>query len=134
MKCAAMPVVLSQTERLAGVHRERHTKQRNNSSVVYLVSDRQREWVVMGQKLPQLSAWINQNVTNNGNAWERVSTTGLWGNCDRVSGRVGGWHKGRWRVKSVELGRASDEFEALRAESAKAVVVADDLKCYAICA
>ena len=129
VNCAAARV-LAPTESLAAVSREPFAKRRNQSAVCYLIIDREGEWTLMGQKIALLSTWINQHVANE--QWARVSTTGLWGNCDVTNGRVGGWHKGRWRIRSVDMNRATAEFEALRLASKRAVVVAGAPACYAV--
>ena len=122
--------VLATSERLASVRKEPFAKRRNSTPVCYLVIDRCGEWTLMGQKIPLLSAWINDHVASE--AWSRVSTTGLWGNCDVTDGRTGGWHKGRWRIKSVELDAATSEFESVRVGSKRAALIANEPSCYAI--
>ena len=121
VNCAAARV-LAPTESLAAVSREPFAKRRNQSAVCYLIIDREGEWTLMGQKIALLSTWINQHVANE--QWARVSTTGLWGNCDVTNGRVGGWHKGRYRVRRMPLADSAPEFEAVRARCSHAAVVA----------
>ena len=69
MKC----VTLARTERLASVRKEPFAKRRNRNAVCYLIIDREREWILLAQKIPLLSAWINENVASED--WSRVSTT-----------------------------------------------------------
>jgi hypothetical protein len=128
-----MTTELAPTQRLAGVQKEPHAKRRRGAAVAYLVVDREGEWAILGQKLHLLSRWINDHVVD-GSPWARVSTTGLWGSVDRTDGRHGGWHKGRFRIRSVCLERAIEEWEATRTAYAKSAIVADQPSCYAICA
>ena len=82
--------------------------------------------------LPTISHAINQYVGDE--QWARVSVNGLWESIDREDGRTGPWCKGRWRVKSVDLERACDEYERERAAHDQAMVVAAQPSCYAISA
>ena len=116
MKCASA-VVLSSTQRLARAHR---TAKRD---VAYLVVDRQREWAILAMSLPKLARFINDNLSS-GQAWDRVSVTGLFESLNREDGRHGGWHKGRYRVRRMPLADSAPEFEAVRARCAHAAVVA----------
>ena len=127
MKCVTTRV-LAPAERLAAVRKEPFAKRRKQHAVCYI--DRQGEWTMLGQKIQALSAAINQHVANE--SWARVSTTGLWGNCDVTDSRIGGWHKGRWRIKSIDLDSATSKFEAQRVVSKQSAVVGDVPSCYAI--
>ena len=114
------PLVLRANERLAAVGRDYHSK----SDQAYIVTDRFNEYVVMSQSLPLLAKWINSNVTC-AEAWDRVTHTGLFENIDRIDGRNGGFHKGRWRIKRVPLKASRRVFESERARGyGQAVVVA----------
>ena len=130
MPCGEIGVVLTSEQSLKGVRKERHAKRRSDRDVAYLVVDRLGEWTLLGQKLPLLTAWINEHAA--GAECDRVSVNGLWSNLDRSDGRVGGWHKGRWRINAVDLERASDAFESKRASSAKAALIAGEPSCYAL--
>jgi hypothetical protein len=128
----ASTFVLAPSERLAAIRKEKYTKPRGGRDVAYLVCDRLGKLELIGQKLPLLVAAINANV--GGEPWARVSVNGLWESVDRSDGRVGPWCKGRWRVKSVELEKACQEYEGERAAHETAVIVAGQPSCYAICA
>ena len=124
--------VLAPNQTLTGVCKEPHAKRRSEHPVAYVVVDKLGEWTLIAQKLPLLAAYINERIAVE--PFERVSTNGLWYNLDRNDGRVGGWHKGRWRIHAVELDRASEAFELRRAASGKSAIVATEPSCYAICA
>lgn len=126
-----MSVVLAPTEYLKCVRKERHAKCRRGAEVAFVVVDRERQWALLGQKLQLMSKWINANIVD-GKSWNRVSTTGLWGSVGRVDGRE--WHKGRFKVRAVDLGRAIEEFERTRAAYSNSAVVASELGAYAIAA
>ena len=126
MKCASA-MVLSSTQRLSRAHAKGVTKR----DVAYLVFDRQREWAIFATSLPKLARFINDNLSS-GQAWDRVSVTGLFESLNREDGRHGGWHKGRWRVMSVDLESASDTFEAVRKDHELAAVIGAPA-CYQVC-
>ena len=82
-----------------------------------------REWAILAMSLPKLARFINDNLSS-GQAWDRVSVTGLFESLNREDGRHGGWHKGRYRVRRMPLADSAPEFEAVRARCAHAAVVA----------
>ena len=53
----------------------------------------------------------------------RVNTVGLWEIINQTSGRVGGWHKGRFRVMSIDLESAPERFEEARRKHEQAAVI-----------
>ena len=115
----ASAMVLNSTQRLSRAHVKGVTKR----DVAYLVFDRQREWAIFATSLPKLARFINDNLSS-GQAWDRVSVTGLFESLNREDGRHGGWHKGRYRVRRVPLADSAPQFEAVRASCAHAAVVA----------
>lgn len=122
--------MLAPTQKLARIQKEWHTRKQDGRDVAYLAIDRLGEWTVITQKLALLTAWINDTMGNEPGA--RVSTTALYEGVDRKSSRVGGWVKGRWCVKAVDLERATEEFESAR--QGRGVVVATEPACYVVCA
>ena len=101
--------------------RERRARRpRGKVEIAYVCYDRSGDWTLLSQKLPILTEYINTNLADE---WGKVSTTGLYEAVDRTSGRVGGWHKGRWRVKMVPLVEAKAAFEAARREHRFAAVL-----------
>ena len=130
MKAAALTFVLAPSETLAGIRKEPYTKPRGGRNIAYVVCDRLGKLSLIGQKLPLLVAAINESV--DGEPWAKVSVNGLWESVDRTDGRTGPWCKGRWRVKSVELERACQEYEGERATHERALIVAGQPSCYAI--
>ena len=89
-----------------------------------MATDRTGDWTLLSQKLPLLTAYINSNLADQ---WGKVSTTGLYEAVDRTNGRVGGWHKGRWRVKMVPLADAREVFEVAKRDHKYAAVLATKL-------
>ena len=78
--------------------------------------------MLLCQSLPRVVRWINAQVSER---WDRVSISGLHECVDRTdSKRNGGWHKGRWRIRTVPLERSCQAFEATRAGYRNAAVVA----------
>ena len=124
-------VVLTPTQRLAGVQPEFHAKKRMGKQIVYVAQDRMGEITLLSQQLQLLASAINERA---GDAQsERVSTTTLWKGVDRSdASRVGVWIKGRWRVRSVDLNEASNEFERARQAHTHAAVVAAQPACWVV--
>ena len=130
MKPATSTLVLAPSETLAAIRKEKYTKPRGGRNIAYVVCDRLGKLSLIGQKLPLLAAAINDSVGDE--VWARVSVNGLWESVDRSDGRAGPWCKGRWRVKSVELERACQEYEKERASHERAVVMTREPSCYVI--
>jgi hypothetical protein len=124
-------VYLKPEERLASVRKEWHTRKRNGKSACYVIQDRCGKLLLVAQKLPVASSFINSNLVSPNEQWAKVTTNGLWEITNQTGGRVGGWHKGRFRVISVELEEASTFFESMR-PSHEAAAVLGDSACYHI--
>ena len=129
-KMGGSAVVLQPTQKLAGVRKEWHTRKQQGRDVCYVATDRLGEWLVLTQKLPLLTAWINETLGDEPS--QRVSTTALYEGVDRGknASRVGEWIKGRWCVRMVDIERASEEFESARKGMVHAAVVAAEPGCY----
>ena len=112
-------LLLTASQHLTTIRKDQYAKK----AVAYLLTDRSGEWCIMCQSLPLLASWVNHNLSD-GNAWDRVTVTGLFENLNKTSGRSGGYHKGRFRVRSVPLAQAGEEFQKARVGCAHAVVVA----------
>ena len=128
----AETMYLTPSQSLVGVQKERHSRKKDGKDVCYLIIDHDRKIVLMTQKLSAVSAFINTHLVPSDEPWTRVTTVGLWEVLDQTGGRVGGWHKGRWRVMSVDLESASVLFESVRKEHEEAAVVGIPA-CYQVC-
>ena len=124
-------VYLKPDQRLAGVSKEWHTRKRNGKVSCYVILDRFGKLLLMTQKLPVASSFINSTLVDPQEPWTKVTTNGLWEIIDQTGGRVGGWHKGRFRVMSVKLDDATSCFEAMRTSHEEAVVIGES-GCYQI--
>ena len=122
-------VLVPHSARLASVKKEWHTRKRRGREVAYIAISRDRSWALLSQKLSLLSEWINSNLTE-GEPCSKVSTNGLYENVDCTDGRAGGWHKGIWRITSVDLERVCDTFEKVLGGCVNAAVVASQPECY----
>jgi hypothetical protein len=127
----AAAVFLHPWERLTGVTKEWHTRKRNGRDMCYVIVDRSGKVALLTQKLLVASDFINANLVDPDEPWSRVTTTGLWEILDQTSGRVGGWHKGRFRVISVDLKNATACFEAVRSSHERSAVIGEP-RCYCI--
>ena len=134
----ASTVVLVPSQRLIGVQKEWHTRQQYmggvRKDIAYLAVDRlangEEPGVVITQKLPWLRDWINARAGNRGS---RISTTALYNGADRsAESRDGQFIKGRWKVITVDLARASDEFESARNSNASGVIVTAEPASYVV--
>lgn len=130
MKCAKT-FTLQPSEKLAGIRKEKWTKPRDGKDVAYVVVDRLGQCEFIGQKIPLLVDAINEQASE---PCARVSINGLWVSVDKTDGYAGPWCKGRWRVRSVELDAACEEYERARPHHQKAIIVADQPSCYVVCA
>ena len=122
---------LKPDQRLAGVRKERHTRKRDGKANCYVILDRFGKLLLLTQKLPVASSFINSTLVDPQEPWTKVTTNGLWEIIDKRGGRVGGWHKGRFRVMSVELDRVTSRFESMRLSYEDAAVLGES-SCYNI--
>ena len=136
----ASTVVLAPSQRLVGVQKEWHRYPQailgRGSHIAYLAVDRlanaEEPGVVITQKINWLRDWINARAANRGS---RISTTALYNGADRsVESRDGQLIKGRWKVTTVDLARASDAFENARNSNASGVIVTAEPASYVVCA
>ena len=127
MACAST-CVLKENQRIANVHKD--FGQGRRKEVVYIIEDRCHDWVIMGQSLPAIAKFINKNVSDG--PWSNATVTGLFENMNREGVRNGGFHKGRYRIRSVPLACASDVFEETRQYYIRAAIVAGQTGSYEI--
>ena len=106
----------------AATRKDRYSKK----EVAYVLTDRSGEWTVLCHSIPRLAQWVNEHLSC-GDDWDRVSVTGLWEALNKTGGRHGGWHKGRFRVRSVPLQESGAAFDDARSRSQNAAVVACNL-------
>ena len=136
----ASTVVLAPSQRLVGVQKEWHTRKKYlngvRKDIAYLAVDSlanaEEPGVVITQKINWLRDWINARAANRGS---RISTTALYNGADRsVDSRDGQFIKGRWKVTTVDLARASDAFESASSSDASGVIVTAEPASYVVCA
>ena len=131
MKAEAM--YLQPGQRLECVQKEWHTRKRDGRDICYVLLDRQGSIVLLTQKLPAVTEFINTHLVSPDEPFAKVNTVSLWEMIDQKGGRVGGWHKNRWRVILVDLANASSTFEAARQAHEQAAVIGYP-GCYRVCA
>ena len=61
-KMGGSAVLLQPTQKLSGVRKEWHTRKQGGRDVCCVATDRLGEWLVLTQKLPLLTAWINETL------------------------------------------------------------------------
>ena len=126
-----MVVYLKEDQRLRGIRKEWHTRKKDGKRVCYVLQDREGRICLLGQKLPYLATFINDNVIDKSVPWQRVNTVGMWEIINKVDNRVGGFHKGRWKVLQTELEAAVPLFESMRDTHREAALVGDS-SCYQV--
>ena len=129
---AMRAVFLKPSQRLAGVQKERHARKRDGKDIAYVIFDRCGKIALLTQKLPAVTEFINTHLVSPDEPWAKVNTVGLWEILNQTGGRVGGWHKGRWRVQTVDLESATATFEAMRRDHESAAVIGVPT-CYQVC-
>ena len=129
----AETMYLQPTQRLAGVRKEWHARKKGGKDICYVLLDRRGKIALLTQKLPAATDFINTHLVDPVNEpWAKVNTVGLWEIVNQTGGRVGGWHKGRWRVQTVDLESATATFEAMRRDHESAAVIGVPT-CYQVC-
>ena len=123
-----MAIILTPEQRLSHIRKEWHARKRAGKNVCFITLDSSMEWIIIGQKLPQISAFINSHVVGNEPCFS-VSHVGLYEVIDSCKGRHGGFHKNRWRVISCELDRAGEMYASLRKQFKNAAIVGNEA-CY----
>ena len=124
---------LQPDQHLVGVTKEWHTRKKDGKNIAYLILDRSGKIALLTQKLPAVAEFINDNLVHPNEPWAKVNTVGMWEILNQTGGRVGGFHKNRWRVVSVDLENASSTFEAARIDHETAAVIGTSA-CYEVCA
>jgi hypothetical protein len=118
-------IELLPTDTLRAVRREWHTRKQG----VYVIEDKQRQYLLLAQKLQALVSFLNDHVAPD--ASSRVSLTALYEVLNATGGRNEGWHKHRWRVRWVPLEEASALFERERGQFHRALILGEP-QCYDI--
>ena len=99
---------LRPNERLAAISKEYHTRKKQ----FYIAEDKLRDFLICSQRLSDLVEQINSIVAHKP---DQVSLTGLYQILTgQDGGRVGGWTKHRWKIRSVDLNAAPQAFEEVR--------------------
>ena len=116
-------------KKLTGIRKEYHTRRspKLGSNPAYLIEDKQRRQLILSQKLALLREHINSQVA--ADHTERVSITGLHQILSSNGKLTGGFTKYRFRVHEFTLEEAAKEFESLRHEHEKSVIVGSP-SCY----
>ena len=129
----AETMYLDKSQHLAVIRKERHTRtKKDGKDICYLIIDRMGKIALCSQKLTAVTEFINTNLVHPDEPWTRVNVVGMWEILNQTGGRVGGWHKGRFRVMSVDLESAPEKFEEARREHEQAVVIGVPA-CYQVC-
>ena len=129
----AEAIYLNQSQHLTGIRKERHTRsKKDGKDMCYLISDKMGKIALCSQKLTAVTEFINSNLVHPDEPWSKVNVVGLWEILNQTGGRVGGWHKGRFRVMSVDLESAPEMFEEARLAHEQAAVIGVPA-CYRVC-
>ena len=101
---------LAKNERLRGISKDYHVRPNNGEFVAYIVQDKSKQFLFIGQKLSQIASHINSVAE----APEKVSTSNLYKSTFANGGVRGGFAKYRWKTKRCRLKEAADVFESIR--------------------
>ena len=108
----------------------RHVKREWNSRRrAYIVSSSDGSTILLSQRLHSVAKHINANFAES--PYDRVSASGLYDIANRVTARVGAYHKRLWKVDAVPIEFAAERFEAER-QLFKRASVLGDISCYTI--
>ena len=114
-------------EHLICVSKEHHVRKQAGRQVIYIVEDKQKEYLLMAQRLSALVSTINSIVTAKP---DQVSTTGLY-EIIRSNGSARGFYtKHRWKVTPCDLKEAVTTFENARGGGFTNAVVIGEPSCY----
>ena len=121
MKSAKIP--LAQNERLVKIAKEYHIrKAKQGDYLCYIVEDKTRNVLLIGQKISELCCAVNDYVDDTP---DKVSPAGLYqiAALYRNGQRCGGWTKHRWRCTPVPLEKAVEAFNSTREGFEHAIVL-----------
>ena len=128
----AEAMYLDKSQHLARIKKEPHARNKKGQDICYVIMDRMGKIALCSQKLTAVTEFINTTLVRPDEPWTRVNTVGLWEIINQTGGRVGGYHKGRFRVLSVDLESAPERFEEVRKEHEEAAVIGIPA-CYQVC-
>jgi hypothetical protein len=128
----AHAVYLKANERVSAIQKEAHTRTKNGKAMCYILFDRSGRIAMLTQKLPAVTQFINNHLVHPEEPYAKVNCVGLWEMLNKTDGRVGGWHKGRWRVTTCDLESATAVFDAARRDHQEAAVIGNTT-CYEVC-
>ena len=120
--------VLSEGERVGAVRKERHARKRAGKQVCYVCADKYSRHLILSQKLPTLSAYLNSLEDA-----DKVTTSGLFEAMSSSGPRTGGLAKYRWRVVPVPIEDAPLELDRARKDgNFKNVAILGPEECYSV--
>ena len=124
MKVAKIPVRLN--ERVAKIVKEHHIRKQKGEYRVYLVEDKLRNVLLMGQKIAHLADAVNDFVPA---PEDKVSVTGLYQIIGSNGERCGGWSKHRWKCTALPIEKGAEIFNRARQDFADAMLLGNK-ECY----
>ena len=126
MKASKIP--LAQNERLVKIAKEYHIRKQGGYYLCYIVEDKTRNVLLIGQKISDLCCAVNDYVIDKP---DKVSVAGLYqiAGVYRDGQRCGGWTKHRWRCTPVPIEKAAETFNSTR-EGFQHAIVLGSKECY----
>ena len=114
-------MILAPSQKLHSIRKDHAAKK----DVAYIITDQCNSWILLGQSLPLITAFINKNLAGD-EPWSRVNVQGLFDNMNKEPDKMrnGALYKGRYRVRSVTLSKAQNAFENTRKGFENAAIVA----------
>ena len=80
-------LLLNDNESVIGMRKE----MRNRRDSAYIILDKTKKYVFLLQKLPYAENYVNTHVADSKET--KISLTGLYGICDNIDNKVGGFIK-----------------------------------------
>ena len=121
-------IALAPNQRLAQICKEKSVRRQGDKYLAWIIEDKLRCHLLLGQKLAPLAAFINAQPGVEGA--DCVSLSGLYQIMKTPDGAGrGGYSKHRWRVQAYELEHAARVFEEKRGQFDNAIVLGDP-SCY----
>lgn len=104
--------LMEANERIVSIQKEFHVRKRNGKYVCYILEDKAKSVILIGQKLSLLTIVVNNDFVSDPS--DKVSITGLWQIIGNRSERCNGWTKHKWRCEAIPFEDAPTVFNEKR--------------------
>lgn len=123
-------IPIGPNERLGKIGKEHHVRRQKGHYHCYILEDKSRRVLLIGQKLSDLCQAVNEEFVTD--ASDKISVTGLWQIIGSSGERCNGWTKHRWRCSAIPIELAHEAFNSQRENFADALLLGNK-SCYSVC-